>query len=74
MHGHVLPRVTVAMGDQVIFDSAAPIMPLSRKQRCVAFARTLVRRWSADTRTRRSGHWRLASEAATAHIQNGRGR
>jgi len=66
IHGHVMPRVTVAMGEQVIFDSAAPTTPPSRKQRYVAFARTLVRRWTGDAGTRRIGHWRLASEAARA--------
>jgi hypothetical protein len=53
MHGKVLPRVRVALGDSLIFDSAAPVAPAPRKPRGVELARTLLRRWTALGATRK---------------------
>jgi hypothetical protein len=44
MYGEELPRVRIAVGNTLVFDSSSPPAEVSRKQRCVELARTLFRR------------------------------
>ena len=44
MYGEELPRVRIAVGNTLVFDSSSPPVAVSRKQRCIELARMLFRR------------------------------